>query len=371
MGSGGGVFLPLLGVFLCALGTVVNTSGMLFMKRASLVEADRPFYLRRFFWAGIALVVLNATAFDMIVYAVAPLGLIAPVSSLTVVWGNVFASRGWITGEKEDVNAVVVKANAVIVGGILAATAFGPKSADLPSPETMERQLGTPEVVLYIMGALGTIGASVRALYLSSSSAAGRAKISERTALLFPLASALCASFSVVSFKAVAIYLARHVSSAHAPIGVGILLALTVGIALAVLNAVLLNAGMERTRASYLLSAYQALVILFTIIAGGLFYDEFQQMKGGGGAKVAGFCLGVASAIGGIGWLSHLQPSSGSVGGGAGGTEQDYVQVELKDAHENGAGSSGGGFHNDDHEELLECEVDGDVGITVTDASII
>ena len=72
-------------------GQLLATMGLLLLKRASVVESDLPFYKRRLFWLGVSCVVLNSAAIDAVVFALAPLSLVAPVASMTVVFSNFFA----------------------------------------------------------------------------------------------------------------------------------------------------------------------------------------------------------------------------------------------------------------------------------------
>eukprot|EP00566_Odontella_aurita_P037846 CAMPEP_0113536452 /NCGR_PEP_ID=MMETSP0015_2-20120614/6266_1 /TAXON_ID=2838 /ORGANISM="Odontella" /LENGTH=418 /DNA_ID=CAMNT_0000435813 /DNA_START=159 /DNA_END=1415 /DNA_ORIENTATION=+ /assembly_acc=CAM_ASM_000160 len=374
--------LPLFGVLLCAFGTVVNTAGMLCMKRASLRESDLPVYKRKFFWTGLVLLLVNSGGISLVVYAITPLGLTAPVNALTVVWGNLFSWRGWITGQREELNRRMVWANAVIVAGIVLTTTFGPKSGELPTLQAVADHVRTSGAIVFLVCAFLTIAKSMVKLFVlkpanlkddrtavtavqrapssvellqrgvprsdeeerrsgadeapaydtndqapssasnedpvasedppspppaADSKADRRCSSHEFTIFLFPLSSALCASLAVVAFKCVSIYLAQLVSEGQGP-NKWLALVLTLAIALSILNVVILNAGMEQSQASYFVSTYMTLTVIFTIVGGGLFYGEFAQVKAEGPGVVAGFIIGVAVSVAGISWLSYLQP---------------------------------------------------------------
>ena len=71
--TSGTEYLVYVGLGMAFFGQLLATMGLLLLKRASVVEADLPFYKRRLFWLGISAVVLNSAAIDAVVFALAPL----------------------------------------------------------------------------------------------------------------------------------------------------------------------------------------------------------------------------------------------------------------------------------------------------------
>ena len=82
-------------------------------------------------------VVLNSAAIDAVVFALAPLSLVAPVASMTVVFSNMFAGMGWLV-RRERISLSCAMANALIITGIVLMTLFGPTcNAVLSVPQVL------------------------------------------------------------------------------------------------------------------------------------------------------------------------------------------------------------------------------------------
>ena len=95
--SSGGIYI---GIALVVLGQFIGSSSMLLMKRASVDEADRPFYRRPTFQFAFALFLFNTIVLDAVIYALTPLTIVAPLTALGVVFVNICVAVGFLV-EKE------------------------------------------------------------------------------------------------------------------------------------------------------------------------------------------------------------------------------------------------------------------------------
>ena len=83
-----------LGALLAVCGQFIGASSMLLMKRASVLEADRPFFRRPIFQVAFALFFFNTVVLDAVIYALAPLTIVAPITALGVVFVNIGVAMG-------------------------------------------------------------------------------------------------------------------------------------------------------------------------------------------------------------------------------------------------------------------------------------
>ena len=125
-----------LGIGLMIIGTVASSVGMLCFKRAGTMHQS-PWYRNSWFWCGVMLFVVTAAVLDTIVFAVTPLGLIAPFAGLTIVVSFVLASSG-CCGVKEPPTRTAATAVILIVVGVTVCSVFGPKSDGSINPHELQ-----------------------------------------------------------------------------------------------------------------------------------------------------------------------------------------------------------------------------------------
>ena len=94
----------------------------------------------------------------------------------------------------------------------------------------------------------------------------------------------------------------------HLPTDIG----LVVGVTLIALNMTMLNKAVEESPASLALPLYQCMNIQAAVVAGGLYFGEFEQLDDSPG-RTAGYILGLALSFAGILWLSSAKPESEAV----------------------------------------------------------
>ena len=125
-----------LGIGLMVVGTIASSIGMLCFKRAGTVTA--PWYRNGWFWAGVLLFVVTAAVVDTIVFAVTPLGLIAPFAGLTIVISFMLATLG-CCGVKEPATKTAATAVLLIVLGVTVCSIAGPKTDGSITPQEMRQ----------------------------------------------------------------------------------------------------------------------------------------------------------------------------------------------------------------------------------------
>ena len=149
-----------LGISLISLGCLSSAIGMLFMKWSADVEADLPLYKRRRWVLGFFFLVVNATAIDVLAFAITPLSMIAPFAGLTIVFTALLASTGWIH-VKEELSPTAVGCTALVLLGVTIASIFGPhpsKDEQLPL-EAMQGNFVHPQFLgfAYVTGIIKTL----------------------------------------------------------------------------------------------------------------------------------------------------------------------------------------------------------------------
>jgi hypothetical protein len=315
--ASGGRKLVWLGASLAVFGQFIGATSMLLMKRAAVREAALPFYERRTFQLAFALFFFNTVVLDAAVYALAPLTIIAPITALGIVFVNAGIAAG-VCVEREAFGARGALANALIVAGLVGASACGPHGNTTPTIEQMYAMAAAPAFLAYALPggavALGCVGA----LRLG----ALRPRSCVKT-VWCAAAAAVFGSFSVLCFKGVAT-VARLTLEGNNQLRRPGTWALLAGAALcAPANVTLMNLTFEESDASYGMPLYQALIILATIVSGGLFYDEFgpwaESLRAEGRTLWAvGFGAGVLTILVGIGMVATSRAPARAAAGGAG-----------------------------------------------------
>ena len=181
--------LVLVGVLLAVFGQFLGATSMLLMKRASVIEAEVPFFRRRLFQAAFLLFFFNTVVLDAAVYALAPLTIVAPITALGIVFVNIGVANG-IFVEREMFGPRMLLANALIVAGLVAASACGPHVNTTPTLPEMFALARAPAFLAYaVPGLIGELHPG----YLRVRAACRRGRRSRPCgALWLPLSSARC-----------------------------------------------------------------------------------------------------------------------------------------------------------------------------------
>jgi len=183
------------GIMMIICGCFSSAAGMLLMKLSSDVgEHEQPLW-RRWRWGlGFLLLVVNATAIDLIAYGITPLSLIAPFAGLTIVFSTLIAATGLLT-ERELPTPRSFVATLLVLAGVTIVSVFGPHGDGSPEIPRM-----TTTSVCFTAGSFGyTLGWLVvsKVFRVSPGSAA--------YTLCSSLASACCGMITQVAIKQVCV----------------------------------------------------------------------------------------------------------------------------------------------------------------------
>lgn len=310
----------LLGMLLVFLGCCCSAVGLVLLKHSTNVEEDLP-WLRRPFWAtgawpparwpshararhllprrrhrrhhartatpptaaprhpGVLFLIVNASVIDVIAFSLAPLTLVAPFSGVTIVLTTWLASSGLLF-VKEKVDIWDTTSTGIALIGVTMTTAFGPHIDDAKGANEMAQCFDKLGVHVFAALALGVLGFAWLAYSTNFSQLA--------SALWFRIAvyaytAALAGSASMLLLKVVGTGIRAAVEAYNkgydrlAPGGllVGSLLGL---VCCAVVQLGFLHRTLANSPVSYGVPTYQTLLTVLTIIAGGIFFDEFAAM---------------------------------------------------------------------------------------------
>ena len=283
------------GVLLTTLGQFVATVGLLAMKRASQQEAHAPWFRRKYFWLGLGCVLLNGCAIDVVAFSLAPLSLIAPFASLSIVYSAILAHYG-ILVNREGVSRRATGAMAVVICGIVFASAFGPHDSRPHNVHELGRDAVQPRFLVFAMFGLACIVS-----YLLW----GRTRVpdgSSKKLIWCALASSICAALSQVGLKCISEALAVTFAGDTQLIYFGFYVPVLAIAIFAPLNVRLLEETLSQGRATFAIPVYQSILVTTTILAGGAFFGEFETLPNTG--YLIGFLIGIAAACAGLRLLS-------------------------------------------------------------------
>eukprot|EP00930_Biecheleria_cincta_P099138 TRINITY_DN90784_c0_g1_i1.p1 TRINITY_DN90784_c0_g1~~TRINITY_DN90784_c0_g1_i1.p1 ORF type:complete len:425 (-),score=46.59 TRINITY_DN90784_c0_g1_i1:248-1522(-) len=313
-----------LGVGLHVFGQFLGAISFLLMKRAAIHEARLPFYRRTTFQVAFSLFIFNSVILDAIIYALVPLAIIAPITALGLVFVNIGVAHG-IFVPNQQISAKGVFANVLIVFGIVLASSCGPHSNSTPTIEMMYARARSPSFLCYALPGLGVATSCCVALWRRMLPAGSLTKT-----VWCASAAAIFGSLSVLCFKGVATVVRLAIEGNNELHDLRTWLLLLGAMAFAPANVTLMNLTIEESDAALGMPLYQALILLATIISGGLFYGEFgnwvSQVLAGNESwlNIAGFVSGILIVVVGI---VLLTTSASSTSGG----EHDAYNV-LMDA---------------------------------------
>lgn len=191
-----------LGVGLMIIGTIASSVGLLCFKRAGSLEG-LPWYRNQWFWGGLLLFVMTAAVLDTVVFAVTPLGLIAPFAGLTIVVSFALASLG-CCGVKEPPTKTATAAVVLIVCGVTICAVFGPKSDGNIDPIGLQKQFESHIFLYVICAAAGPLFLTFYAVSVFKPAEVRKALRSWIGALALALGAAFCGAVTQLQFKALA-----------------------------------------------------------------------------------------------------------------------------------------------------------------------
>jgi hypothetical protein len=304
-----GSMLVWLGINLAVLGQIIGAASLLLMKRAAVHEASLPFYRRGLFHIAFALFVINTVVLDAAIYMMVPLTVVAPTSALGLVFVNIGIALG-LGVEPEPYGLRGIMANLLIIVGIVATGVFGPHENSAPTIKEIYASAASPTFLAYVLPGLAVSLACCVSLHLN-----WLPGVSHSKTVWVASAAAFFGSLSVLCFKGVATVARLMLEGTNQLDEVGSWVLLLGACICGPANVTLMNLTFEISDASLGMPLYQALVILATIVSGGLFYDEFQTwaievQAAGEHLRITGFLLGLTAIVVGITLVATSRPSN-------------------------------------------------------------
>jgi hypothetical protein len=259
---------------------------------------------------GFIFLVVNATAIDLYAFGLVPLALIAPFSGLTIVFSLIIAASG-LLHERELISQSQLRGCALVLVGITTVSTCGPRA---PMESTMAELLDNFANPVFI--AFFTITSGMTAAHLALMHCAAlrhlQPAVGSPWATLFAACTAaamgalsqLCIKVVSVALQGVPLHGLQAL--AHAAVVVSI-----VGLALsAPLQLYLLNSALTSSPVTSAVPMYQALLVLFTTTAGGIFFGEFAETSA---ASMLADAAGAAITMAGLAWLGAAASGDGRV----------------------------------------------------------
>lgn len=272
--------LWLLGVGFMIMGTLSSAVGMLLLKRATLgPEPIPPWYKNGWFWAGMTMIVINASVLDIVAFAVTPLSLIAPFAGLTIVFSVVLVGMGCF-GVRETPTTFGIVSVGLIVFGVTMAATFGPHEDRALRTTDMQLILDEHPGIFW----LGMSGApfvlTVALAQRQCQSSFSRLLASPMGSLLAALTGALYGGLTQLLFKTCATAAVQFVQTGGFPWPsvASMVQQLVCAVSCAVGQVVFLNVAIASSPVAYAVPAYQSALLLITLSLAGWLLEEFAHM---------------------------------------------------------------------------------------------
>jgi len=304
------------GVGLVVLGCACAAIGLTLMKSSTIHEGEKPFCFRWRWLVGFSFLGILTTVIDVYVLGILPLSVVAPFAGLTIVFALLITGTGCLA-DAEPVSWNDLAGVALIILGVTLVSVFGPASSHGVTEQEIMSDFQKPGFGLFAGTSLLTVSLWVIALVLPDVRARCSRTITvvlppqaERASALVATAlsaysAAVCGALCQLFVKVVAVTLHEaggdfagpHSPWRHFPPYLALLGLLFT----APLQLYLLDTALTGSSVSYAVPVYQALLILLTTAAGGVFFGEFETMTR---PQLLSFCAGVATAALGLAVLS-------------------------------------------------------------------
>jgi len=230
-------------------------------------------------WAGMTLIIVNASLLDIVAFAVTPLSLIAPFAGLTIVFSVVLVGMGCF-GVRETPSRTTTISVTVIVFGVTLAATFGPHEDRALRAQEMQEILDSRPYLFW----LGVTGVPLVVLLQVMQK---KAEATLKAVLASPVGSLLAAvtgatygGLTQLLFKTAATALVSFVQTGEFPYpNLGAMgTQLSCAACCAIGQVVFLNVAIASSPVAYAVPAYQSALLLITLSLAGTLLDEFAHM---------------------------------------------------------------------------------------------
>lgn len=260
----------LVGIVLNGIANFSDSFGMVLRKHALNVgEGDKVWYYRYRWLLGFVLSIAVSGVLEGIAMSMAPLSLISPLSGLSAAF-TALISTLWL-GEKLSSRGVL--AICVIVFGTSLTSTFGSHSEGSHTTEELIGFLGDSKVRMFIVATLAAWICSAVAVQAIEK---GRsAMLMNHSQLIFANFAALLGGWSSVLLKCSTNIIASGIESNTEILAFALCVVLTAMTGVAQLT--ILNQGMEKHEAVTYCSQYKALMTVYAVTCGSIFFQELKE----------------------------------------------------------------------------------------------
>jgi len=276
------------GLALMVLGTFASALGMLCLKRAhGPAFASMPWYKNTWFWGGIMLFAVTAAGFDVVVFAITPLALIAPFAGLTIVVSFLFATVG-CCGVRETPTKTSMVAVVLITIGVTICSIVGPHDDGTLQPAQLQVTFDNHRWLFFlcIFGGFAFGIFTLVSIYVKET--VQNATRTWAGALSLALCASLFGALTQLQFKALASAIMEAIrdlfDSGTTPLpmyknAAELILQLVTVASSAVAQIGFLNYAISVAPVAYSVPAYQAGLLLATLLLSGWVLDEYLQLS--------------------------------------------------------------------------------------------
>ena len=288
-----------IGLALVICGCASSAIGLALMKKSSETESHLPLWRRVRWIGGFVFLVVNATVLDLIAYGMVPLALIAPFAGLTMVFSLALAASGLIHS-RERLTVKHALGAMLVISGVTLASTFGPHvSTNVDSMAAILGYFESTGFIAFSSLTLVTVGIYLAVLHVKSLSRWKPSPTSKLTTVYSAYTASVCGALSQLFMKVVslAIHDATSVGAGAVLKEPAVFVALAGLVTCAPLQLYLLNSTLASSPVSYAVPVYQALLVMLTTAAGGIFFLEFEKTSVSGDLA---YGFGGAAAIVGL-----------------------------------------------------------------------
>lgn len=297
--------LSLVGMGVASFSCLLSTIALLMMKRSADVEAGLPICKRYRWLAGFTLNTTSELFLTSLAMSLAPLSLIAPVAGLSIVFSALLAHWGCVMGVRERLTRIDWFCTGLVLFGVILATSFGPQKDEVPEYARVQRSFAGPAFIFFSSTCLLVI-VGWTSFWMAPCCAARRPTADSLVTSFFSgYSAAACGAFSQLFLKIVMVAVRTLINGDYSPLWMPVTWGSAVGLAMtAPLQLYLLNMTLASGAVTFTVPLYTSLIMILTIAAGGLLFEEFRDVDKG---FTIAFCFAVFSVMIGLFVLSHRQ----------------------------------------------------------------
>jgi len=290
--------LWLLGICISICACFFTTYGILVMKWSADHEKDKPLLMRYRWMVGFAVNVGAEIGLTSIAMSLTPLSMLAPVAGLQIVFTALIAHFGLVPGVHEKLALIDWCSMLLTFSGVVLVSFSGPQSDAIPNGKASQVAFCRPRFVTFMLSSVllvfGWLGVWKTPLRWGCRPSAD----SLITSYLAGTTAGACGAFSQLFFKIVMVGIRTLLHGNREPIYNWITWVAAAGLIIcAPLQMYLLNMTLASGAATITVSIYTIAMIIVTIFAGALLFEEFEGLRL---ERIGIFCIAVTLVVVGL-----------------------------------------------------------------------